>query len=98
MQQEVDGVPVIAGELIVNLNSADEVISVSGETSPSPSVAAAPGISAGEAADAAIAATAKHSDVDAADLEATDPEFRSSTPASSAARTWVLSRSSTAPR
>ena len=67
--------PVIAGELIVNLDSAGEVLSVSGETSPSPRVAAEPELSTGEAADAAIAAAAKRSDVDSADLRATDPEL-----------------------
>ena len=75
VQQEESGVPVIAGELIVNLDSAGEVLSVSGETSPSPRVASEPGISAGEAVDTAIAATAKHSEVDAVDLEASVPEL-----------------------
>ncbi len=75
VQQEENGVPVIAGELIVNLDSAGEVLSVSGETSPSPGLGADAAISADEAADRAVAATAKHSGLDAADLEASSPEL-----------------------
>lgn len=63
-QQTVDGVPVAAGELMVNLTDANEILSVSGEALPVAGLDTEPAISAEQAADAAIAAVAEETGVD----------------------------------
>ncbi|HKF92642.1 MAG TPA: M4 family metallopeptidase [Acidimicrobiia bacterium] len=69
-QQNVDGVPVLAGELIVNLTSANEVLSVSGEAAPIGRIDTYPAIGREAAAEAALASIADRADVAADELEA----------------------------
>lgn len=75
LQQVYRGVPILAGELIVNLDADDNVLSVSGETEPFPRVDTDPGIGAAEAADTAVATTAKEHGIDAGELEASAPKL-----------------------
>lgn len=74
-QQVHEGVPVVGGELIVNLDRGRNVLSANGEVTPRPSVDIDPGIAAGEAAAQAVAATAKAEVADPAGLAAAEPEL-----------------------
>ena len=69
-QQFVDGVPVMAGELVVNLTAGNEVLSVSGEALPGNGIDTDPTVSRAEAADAAGAAIAARAGVAAGELDA----------------------------
>ena len=62
-QQQEQGIPVMAGELIVQLDANQAVISVNGEILPSPRITPLPAIEAGAAQASAIAAVAKTYDV-----------------------------------
>ncbi len=75
-QQEVDGVPVLAGELIVNLTDDNQVLSVSGEALPVGSLDTDPALSRDEAATAAIAAVAEETGVAEDALAADDQGLR----------------------
>lgn len=72
-QQLRDGLPVVAGELAVNLNGAGDVVSASGELEPG-SAGTAPGIDAAAARQQAIAAVAAARRVSAVRLSAAAPE------------------------
>jgi bacillolysin len=73
LAQRAGGVPVLGGELAVTLDSADNLVSINGETSaPSPSTAT-PSVPARAAARTATAAIAKSSARSATSLRATAP-------------------------
>lgn len=74
-QQHYQGVPIIAGEIIVNIGSGRNLLSMGGEVSPSLTLSIVPKISAEEASNTAVNAVAKWSQVNIADLEATTPEL-----------------------
>ncbi len=74
-QQLYQGVPIIAGEIIVNLNSVGGLLSMGGEISPSLSLDVAPKISADQARDLAFGAIAKWYQVSSGALIATTPEL-----------------------
>jgi uncharacterized repeat protein (TIGR01451 family) len=74
--QLVDGVPVLAGELIVNLTADNEVLSVSGEALPTSGVDTEPTLSRDAAAAAAADAIAGRAGVDRVDLDATPGDLR----------------------
>ncbi len=69
-QQLVDDVPVLAGELIVNLTSGNEILSVSGEALPLGDIEHDPAITRAAAQDAAVAAVADRAKVAEDELDA----------------------------
>ena len=74
-QQEYRGLPVVAGELIVQVARNGDIISVNGEASPGLSLATRPAIGAGRAQRLAVAATASIEQVRARGLRASAPEL-----------------------
>ncbi len=68
------GVPVLAGELLVNVDRRNRITSVSGEATPDRAVVA-PQVSAAEAAESALAVTAKARGQSRADLTVADPQL-----------------------
>jgi Zn-dependent metalloprotease len=74
-QQLHDGVPVLGGELVVNLDAGDNVLSANGETLPPTKLVTTPQIDAAAARAAAITAIAKHDGIPAGDLHASTPEL-----------------------
>ena len=74
-QQLVDGVPVMAGELVVNLTADNDVLSVSGEALPTNGIDIDPTVSRAEAADAAGAAIAARAGVAAREVDAIPGEL-----------------------
>lgn len=71
-RQEYQGIPVLGGELTLNMNSGG-LISMNGEISPDLSLPTEPAISAEQARQRAIAAVAKYYDLDASELTASEP-------------------------
>ena len=71
-QQVHRGVPVLGGELVVNLQADGDVLSASGEVLPDPGISVDPLVTASEARRAAIAAVAGKRD-ERGGLKATDP-------------------------
>ena len=71
-QQLVDGVPVLAGELIVNLTPDNQVLSVSGEALPVSGLDTDPAVSKGQASEAAISAISDRTGAAGADLDSVD--------------------------
>jgi len=76
LQQAIDGVPVLGGELIVNLTDANEIRSVSGEALPAKGLDTEPAVGVDRAKDAAIAAVADETDVPEGDLDAGEPKLQ----------------------
>ena len=74
-QQVEGGVPVIAGELVANLDAQHNLLSVSGETLPDAKVDTSPRLSSSTARDTATAAIAKGENVSGARLDAGIPEL-----------------------
>jgi Zn-dependent metalloprotease len=74
-QQVYNGIPVLAGELIVNQDSAGRLLSISGEISPDLSISTTPTVSSPNAKEFAVAAVAKYYRLSTGDLEATEPEL-----------------------
>ncbi len=74
-QQTFEGVPVVGGELVVNLDPEKNVISASGEVVPSPSLSVAPEVSSAAAAEAARNAVAKATGVPASSLRESEPSL-----------------------
>src|SRR3990170_1568089 len=72
-QQVHQGIPVLAGELIVNTDARGRLLSISGEISPDLSVATTPGLSADAARARALAGVAKWYEVPVETLQASDP-------------------------
>jgi len=75
LQQTIDGVSVLGGELAVGLDPAGDLLSIGGELEPAERVDGGPAIAPAAAATTAIAAVAKDSGVPAAELEASTPEL-----------------------
>ena len=75
-EQVVDGVPVVGGELIVNLTADNQILSVSGEALPNGGVETEPAISRADAGKAAISAVSAQSGVAASDLVAETRDLR----------------------
>jgi bacillolysin len=73
-QQLRSDIPVVGGELVVNLDRAGNVLSASGESGAAPD-STTPRVSSAAARQAAIAAVAKHEQVSAVRLRATSPEL-----------------------
>jgi Zn-dependent metalloprotease len=74
-QQRYQGIPILGGELIVNLDQQRDVRSVSGELLPNLRLNVTPRISAAAARDRALAAIAKYYGGATADLRASAPEL-----------------------
>jgi Zn-dependent metalloprotease len=74
-QQVYQGVPVVAGELIVQTDAANNVVSANGEILPDLALDVLPQVDAETARLAALEAVAKEVDLDARDLVATEPEL-----------------------
>lgn len=74
-QQLYRGIPIFAGELIVNLNKDGDLLSLSGEASPELSLNTEPDITAEEAQTTALGAIAKYDGVDPAGLAVSEPEL-----------------------
>lgn len=74
-QQTYQGVPVIAGELIVNVNAAGRLAAISGEVSPNLNLNTSPGISSAVAVQQARDQVAKAIGVSAGSLSANTPEL-----------------------
>ncbi|HEX8103539.1 MAG TPA: M4 family metallopeptidase [Solirubrobacteraceae bacterium] len=75
LRQTHRGVPVLSGELIVNLDADGNVLSASGEASPDLDVDTRPRTTPAAARDTALAATAQSHGVPAGELTATQPRL-----------------------
>lgn len=74
-QQNHEGVPVLGGELVVNLDASKNVLSAGGEVLPAPAVSVLPRIEPAAASDTALAAVAKARSVPASKLQASKPSL-----------------------
>jgi Zn-dependent metalloprotease len=74
-QQVHSGVPVLGGELVVNLDERGNVLSASGEVVPRPSLSVSPGVSPADAERTALEKVAKEYSVPGSSLDATRPEL-----------------------
>lgn len=74
-QQIYDGVPVIGGELAVNLDASGDVLAAAGELEPARTVETDASVSAAEADDIALAAVAREYGISAEGLAASEPEL-----------------------
>jgi|GEM_PF-2114998 len=74
-QQLYEGIPVIAGEVIVNMNANGELISINGEVSSDLRLDTKPQVTAQDARKAALAEITKLYKVDEKELAATNPEL-----------------------
>lgn len=74
-RQVYKDVPVLGGEIHVQTNGSNELLSANGEALPDISLDTEPGVSAGEARDAALASTAKQYEQNTGELDATEPEL-----------------------
>jgi Zn-dependent metalloprotease len=72
-QQVHEGIPVLGGELIVQINGAGELLSMNGEALPQLQVAVTPKVSAAAANAAAVAALAKTYKLPSSALVVSDP-------------------------
>ena len=73
LDQLHQGVPVIAGELAMQLDASGAVLAVAGEMSPELTLDVVPAITAAEAAAQAITATARANGLAESDVEAAEP-------------------------
>ena len=80
-QQLLDGVPVLGGELIVNLDDRRRILSASGETEPASAVDTTPMVPARDAAELARQVVARQYGAGAGDLEAGEPALSIYAPA-----------------
>ena len=74
-RQTHQGVPVIAGELLVHVDGQRNILAVAGETLPQPGVATTPAITADQAASVAIEVVTKTYNIDPATLRTSTPEL-----------------------
>ena len=74
-QQTYHGVPVLAGQLILNSDDQGRLLSLNGEVSPLLDIETQASISEAEATDAALGAIAKQYGLPADELSADDPEL-----------------------
>ena len=72
-RQIFQGVPVLAGELLVNLNESRRLVSMTGEISPNLSLSTRPGLNPARARDIALEAVAKWYELTTQELKATNP-------------------------
>lgn len=75
LQQRVDGVPVIGGEVVVDLDRSGNLRAINSETTTAPPIGTKPTVSAGEAEVRAVEAAAKAAGVRAAGLVAAPAEL-----------------------
>ena len=73
LQQTIDGVPVLGGELAVGLDAGADLLSIGGELEPDGGIDTTPAIGADPAAQTAIAAVAKDTGVITSELSASSP-------------------------
>ncbi len=73
LEQTIEGVPVLGGELAVGLTAAGDMLSIGGELEPDGGVDTTPAIGADAAATTAIAAVAKSTGVASTALQASSP-------------------------
>jgi Zn-dependent metalloprotease len=74
-QQMYQGIPILAGEIIVQTNQQRAVISANGEVMPDLNVATQPSVAADVATQTALAAVAKLYQLEPADLRPTTPQL-----------------------
>lgn len=74
-QQTVDDVPVLGGQLVVNLDSGDDLLSIGGELEPAAGVDTTPELPAGQADDIAIDSVARGYGVSPDDLDIAEQEL-----------------------
>ena len=74
-QQVYHGIPVLSGELVVNLDAAGNVVAAGGEVLPGPKPSVVPSVSAQTARQRAVELVAKQYGVDAGDLSTSTPEL-----------------------
>ncbi len=74
-QQTYRGVPIVGGELIVQLNAQRDVISVNGELLPDLALDTAPAINAETARQIALEQVAKNYELSTSELSASEPEL-----------------------
>jgi len=74
-QQVYKDVPVLGGEVQVQTTGSNELLSAAGEALPEISVDTEPGVGAGQAREAALAAIAKQYETEPGGLDATEPEL-----------------------
>jgi Zn-dependent metalloprotease len=74
-QQLYRGVPVLAGELNVQVDGSNELLAANGEAQPEISLDVEPGVSSQQARQTAIDKVAKDYGVDVGNLQATEPEL-----------------------
>ena len=75
LQQLHQGLPIIGGEVVVQLDAGNGIMSAHGKTSPDAVLDTAPGISATEAKEKALEIVAAQTGTDRAELSATEPEL-----------------------
>jgi Zn-dependent metalloprotease len=73
LEQTIDGLPVLGGELAVGLTATGDMLSIGGELEPEGGVDTRPAIGADSAATTAIAAVAKSTGVPSTELQASSP-------------------------
>ena len=76
LSQTVHGIPVLGGEFVVNLDEANNVLSVLGEASPVGAVPTTPSVAASAAASRALAAVAKSEKAAPRSFVASEPALR----------------------
>ena len=76
LQQVSGGIPVLGAELIVNVTRSGDLLSVLGETSPSPAVGLEPAIAPADASAKAVATVARAQGVSPATLAGTGPKLQ----------------------
>lgn len=76
LQQTYRGLPVLGGQLAVVVDRSNGVLSVLGETSPSPHAATAAAVGPADAARAAIGVVARSQHLATSDLRASRPQLR----------------------
>ncbi|MBI3241624.1 MAG: M4 family metallopeptidase [Chloroflexi bacterium] len=74
-QQVYQGIPVLAGEMIVGTDEVGNLLSMSGEVSPQPSLSVTPGITIEQARTTTLEAAAKWYELTPADLTTTEPQL-----------------------
>lgn len=74
-QQVHEGVPVFGGELIVQVDGDNNVVSANGEVSPDIALEMSPAIDAGAAKEAALAVVARQYEMEVDELRASGPEL-----------------------
>lgn len=75
VQQLTEGLPVIGGELVVTIDGANNLVSITGETSALAPRSSAPAVSATDAAGSALDRVARAEQVSASSLRASTPEL-----------------------